>query len=307
MQRSILQGIGNTPLLRLYALEENHCQLYVKLENKNPGGSIKDRMALYMVEKALEEGKISLGGTVIEPTSGNTGIALAMICAVMGLQCCIVMPESMSIERQKLIKAHGAKLILTPAALGMAGATQKAQELLQSQSNAFMLDQFSNAHGIQAHYVNTGPEIAQTLHENNLTVDVLVAGVGTGATLSGTGLYLREHMPQVRIYAVEPAESPLLSQGKSGPHAIQGIGANFIPSNLRRDIIDEVHTVSAEQAFAMARRLMTHMGISCGISSGANVHAALQISRQEHMQGKSIVTFICDTGERYLSTKLFET
>ncbi len=307
MQTSILQGIGNTPLLRLHALEENQCQLYVKLENKNPGGSIKDRMALHMVEMALMEGKIATAGTIIEPTSGNTGIALAMICAVKGLHCCIVMPESMSIERQKLIEAHGAELVLTPARLGMVGAAQKAEEMLQKHENAFMLNQFGNAHGVQAHYLNTGPEIVHEFQKNDLTVDALVAGVGTGATLTGTGLYLREHMPQVRIHAVEPAESPLLSQGKSGPHAIQGIGANFIPSILRRDIIDAVHTVSGEQAFTMARTLMRRMGISCGISSGANVHAAVELSRQEHMKGKNIVTFICDTGERYLSTKLFKT
>ncbi len=304
MQENILSAIGNTPLVRLSSVNSSSCQIYVKLENRNPGGSIKDRIALHMVNKAYEEGRLQ-GGTIIEPTSGNTGIALAMIAAVRGLRCIIAMPESMSIERQRLMQSYGAELLLTPAKEGMHGATSAAEELLARTPGAFMLNQFANDHAVEAHYLHTGPEIHTSLREAGLTLDALVAGVGTGTTISGCALSLREKYPQLHVYAVEPAESPLLSQGKSGPHGIQGIGANFVPTVLRREVIDTVLTVSTEEALTTARALHTKEGICCGISSGANVCAALRVAHMPEMEGKNIVTFICDSGERYLSTALF--
>ncbi len=306
MSQNILQHIGNTPLLRLNKMGSDRCEVYVKLENKNPGGSIKDRIALHMVNKALERGELAKGGAIIEPTSGNTGIALSMIAAVYGLECYIAMPESMSIERQKLMKAYGAKLILTPASEGMAGATKAAEEFMVTHSGAFMLNQFGNADAVEAHYLTTGPEIHTAFVAMGCEVDALVAGIGTGTTLSGCALYLKEKFSHMQVYGVEPAESPLLSEGKSGPHGIQGIGANFIPDNLRREVINTVETVPTEAALETARALFQKEGISCGISSGANVYAALRLAEKPHMQGKRIVTFICDTGERYLSTKLFD-
>ncbi len=306
MQEHILDTIGNTPLIPLQKMHNYPCEIYVKLENKNPGASIKDRIALHMIRKAMEQGSLAQGGTIIEPTSGNTGIALAMIAAVYGFRCFIAMPESMSIERQKLIRSYGAELILTPASKGMAGAAQAAQELLEKTPHAFMPNQFANAHAVEAHYTTTGPEIHKAFAQKELMPDVLVAGVGTGTTLSGCALYLREVYPSLRVCAVEPAESPLLSQGQSGPHGIQGIGANFIPQALRREVVDTVLTVSTKDAISTAQKLQKFEGISGGISSGANVCAALQLAAQKDMQGKRIVTFICDTGERYLSTALFD-
>ncbi len=304
MFTSLEQSIGNTSLLRLKRMEEGLCELYVKLENKNPAGSIKDRIALYMIDKALAEGKLAAGGTLVEPTSGNTGIALAMIAPLRGLHCILVMPENMSLERQKLMRAYGAELVLSPAGEGMAGASRMAEDIAKDRG-AFMPNQFSNPHVVDAHYTTTGPEIYTAFSAEALQLDALVSGMGTGGTVSGTGLFLKEKYPAIKVYGVEPAESALLSTGKSGPHGIQGIGANFIPSILRRDILDAVHTVRTEDAIQTAQDLFQKEGICCGISSGANVCAALSLARQGLLKQKRVVTFICDTGERYLSTKLF--
>ncbi len=309
MQKNIVECIGQTPLIALQHINASDCEIYVKLESRNPGGSVKDRIAKHMLGKALAEGRIGAGGTLIEPTSGNTGIALAMLAAANNLRCCIAMPESMSIERQKIMRGYGAELILTPAKEGMQGAVNAAEQLLAKTDNAFMPNQFANDYAVQAHYLTTGSEILrQTLdisEQSSDVLDVLVAGVGTGSTLSGCGLFLREQLPNLRIVAVEPLESPLLSQGKSAPHGIQGIGANFVPPILRLDIIDSIYTVGTEDALATARALQSKEGISAGISSGANVFAALQLAKQPEMCGKRIVTFICDGAERYMSTALF--
>lgn len=311
MYTSILEGIGNTPLLCLAGLHKDGSQdtadVYVKLENRNPGGSVKDRIALYMVERALERGTLKPGGTLIEPTSGNTGIGLALVAAAKGLRCILTMPESMSLERRTLLAAFGAQLVLTPAAQGMAGAVAEAERLVAATPDAVLLGQFTNPDVVQAHYRTTGPEILADLGADpTIKIGALVAGVGTGGTITGTGLYLKERVPGIEIIAVEPAASPLLSGGKAGPHPLQGIGANFIPKVLDVTLLSSITTVSGEDAFATARWLFTTQGISCGITSGANVWAAMQIAQQPRMAGKKVVTFICDTGERYLSTPLFE-
>lgn len=303
MSTTILDCIGNTPLLRLNTSAACYkAQVYVKVESHNPGGSVKDRIAKYMIHKALERGTLTTNGTIVEPTSGNTGIGLAMICASLGISCILTMPESMSIERRKLLAAFGAELVLTPAKLGMAGALDEADSIASKISGAVILGQFTNPDVVDAHYTTTGPEIFKQM---NATLDVLVAGVGTGGTLSGAGLFLKEKIPHLEVVAVEPALSPLLSGGKPGPHPIQGIGPNFIPKILRTDIIDKIIQVDADEAIKTSRLLFTSEGINCGISSGANVWAALELAKQSNMEGKKIVTFICDTGERYLSTALF--
>ncbi len=302
MKTTLIDSIGNTPMVLLQHINSSSCEIYVKLENKNPGGSIKDRIAKQMIEKALAEGKLQPGGIIVEPTSGNTGIALAMIAATLGMRCVIIMPDSMSLERRKLLQGYGAELILTPAHEGMSGAVLMAEEVLAQSKNAFMPSQFSNFHAVQAHYEHTGPEI---LGELGLHIDAVVAGVGTGSTLMGCGMYLREKVPHIQVVAVEPEESPLLSQGKSGPHGIQGIGANFVPSIVDKKCIDRVLTVKTQNAVDTAHLLQRKEGISCGISSGANVHAALALAAEPCMKGKSIVTFICDSSERYLSTPIF--
>lgn len=305
---SVLGGVGMTPLVRLNALAA-HCQaeVWVKLESRNPGGSVKDRIAAYVVDKAMERGLLQSGGTLVEPTSGNTGIGLAMVSAVYGLRCILTMPESMSMERRKLLARFGAELVLTPASEGMAGAVKKAEaltaELSAHGAGAFMPNQFSNPDVVDAHYASTGPEIYQDLQGH---VDALVAGVGTGGTITGSGRYLRERLPQLEVHAVEPAASPLLSAGKTGPHPIQGIGPNFVPPILDQSLLNSVIPVEGDDALRTARRLFKEEGISCGISSGANVWAALQVAARADMAGKRVVTFICDTGERYLSTALFD-
>ena len=275
--------------------------LLLKLENQNPGGSVKDRAAFHILDRAMQRGELTAGGTVVEATSGNMGIGLAMTCAVRGLRCVLTMPESMSVERRQLLASLGAELILTPAEKGMGGAVEMAEQLA-AERLAFRPCQFTNADAIEAHYTSTGPEI---LHDSNGTVDALVSGVGSGATLSGTGLYLKGLLPECRIIAVEPAESPVLSGGKAGPHGIQGIGAGFVPKNLNRDIVDEILTVTTEEARETARRLMAAEGVCAGISTGANLAAALRLAARPEMNGRHIVTFACDTGERYLSTGLF--
>ena len=299
---NLLQSIGKTPLIRLAKLNEGlGAEILVKIESRNPGGSIKDRAALRMIEGALERGVLNPKGTIVEPTSGNTGIGLAVAATCMGFRLILTMPESMSEERKALLRGFGAELILTPAAKGMGGAVEEAQRLAATKGYV-LLDQFSNPDNAEAHYRTTGPEILADAGQ----VDAFVAGVGTGGTLTGIGRYLREHLPSVGLYAVEPAESAVLSGKPAGPHLIQGIGAGFVPKLLDRSLITEVLPIPGEEAIHTARRLMTEEGISCGISSGANVAAALLLARRPSLKGKRIVTVLPDTGERYLSTQLFK-
>ena len=308
MEYSVLQNIGNTPLVRLRALRDaaDGTEIWLKVESHNPGGSVKDRVALFMIEEALKRGDIAPGGVIVEPTSGNTGIGLALVAAVRGLRCILTMPESMSRERRKLLAQFGAELVLTPATAGMAGAVRKAEELVAATPGAYMPGQFTNPDVVAAHYLHTGPEVWQGVRQAaGGPVDALVAAFGTGGTLTGTGRYLREQYPDVQLWGVEPAASPLVSQGKAGPHPIQGIGANFIPAVLDVQQLTGVLTVEGADAMATARALYAREGVSAGISSGANVWAALQLAKEPHMRGKRIVTFICDGGERYLSTDLF--
>lgn len=298
---SIDQLIGNTPLMRLTRLEQKlglQGQLLAKLEYFNPGGSIKDRAALQMLRAAEQAGRIGPGALIIEPTSGNTGIGLCMLCAARGYRAIIVVPETASIERIKLMRAYGAQVVLTPGSAGMRGAVERAEALARENENAFIPSQFDNPENANAHYLTTGPEIwAQT--EGH--VDALVAGVGTGGTITGIGRYLREHKPDVQLIAVEPASSPLLSQGHAGPHKIQGIGANFVPAVLDRSLLSRVQTVENEAAFAMMHLLAETEGVFCGISSGAAVSAAADVLREDAMRGNTVVAILPDTGERYLS------
>lgn len=298
---SIDQLIGNTPLMRLTRLEQKlglQGQLLAKLEYFNPGGSIKDRAALQMLRAAEQAGRIGPGALIIEPTSGNTGIGLCMLCAARGYRAIIVVPETASIERIKLMRAYGAQVVLTPGSAGMRGAVERAEALARENANAFIPSQFDNPENANAHYLTTGPEIwAQT--EGH--VDALVAGVGTGGTITGIGRYLRERKPDVQLIAVEPASSPLLSQGHAGPHKIQGIGANFVPAVLDRSLLSRVQTVENDAAFAMMRQLAETEGVFCGISSGAAVSAAADVLREDAMRGKTVVAILPDTGERYLS------
>ncbi len=298
---SIDQLIGNTPLMRLTRLEQKlglQGQLLAKLEYFNPGGSIKDRAALQMLRAAEQAGRIGPGALIIEPTSGNTGIGLCMLCAARGYRAIIVVPETASIERIKLMRAFGAQVVLTPGSAGMRGAVERAEALARENENAFIPSQFDNPENANAHYLTTGPEIwAQT--EGH--VDTLVAGVGTGGTITGIGRYLRERKPDVQLIAVEPASSPLLSQGHAGPHKIQGIGANFVPAVLDRSLLSRVQTVENEAAFAMMHLLAETEGVFCGISSGAAVSAAADVLREDAMRGKTVVAILPDTGERYLS------
>ena len=295
------QLIGNTPLMRLTRLEQRlglHGQLLAKLEYFNPGGSIKDRAALQMLRAAEQAGRIGPGALIIEPTSGNTGIGLCMLCAARGYRAIIVVPETASIERIKLMRAYGAQVVLTPGSAGMRGAVERAEALARENENAFIPSQFDNPENANAHYLTTGPEIwAQT--EGH--VDALVAGVGTGGTITGIGRYLRERKPDVQLIAVEPASSPLLSQGHAGPHKIQGIGANFVPAVLDRSLLSRVQTVENDAAFAMMHLLAETEGVFCGISSGAAVSAAADVLREDAMRGKTVVAILPDTGERYLS------
>lgn len=298
---SIDQLIGNTPLMRLTRLEQKlglQGQLLAKLEYFNPGGSIKDRAALQMLRAAEQAGRIGPGALIIEPTSGNTGIGLCMLCAARGYHAIIVVPETANIERIKLMRAYGAQVVLTPGSAGMRGALERAEALARENENAFIPSQFDNPENANAHYLTTGPEIwAQT--EGH--VDALVAGVGTGGTITGIGRYLRERKPDVQLIAVEPASSPLLSQGHAGPHKIQGIGANFVPAVLDRSLLSRVQTVENDAAFAMMHLLAETEGVFCGISSGAAVSAAAEVLREDAMRGKTVVAILPDTGERYLS------
>ena len=302
MLTNILQSIGRTPLLRLNALGADlPGTVWLKLENRNPGGSIKDRVAFHVIDKTMEWGDIEAGGTIVEATSGNLGIGIALVAAVRGLHCVLTMPDSMSVERRNLLHALGAELVLTPAAEGMKGAIKVAEKLAE-EHNGLLFGQFSNPLAVEAHYLTTGPEI---LADSVGHMDVLVAGVGSGSSITGTGRFLKENIPGFKVMAVEPAESPVLSGGQAGQHGIQGIGANFVPSILDRSLLDEIIQVPTAEAMATARRLMRLQGVCAGISTGANVLAALSVAARPEMQGKNIVTFACDTGERYMSTPLF--
>ena len=302
---SVEQLIGHTPLLelrRIFEEEGLQARVLAKLESFNPGGSAKDRVALAMLDEAEKSGKLGAGGTVIEPTSGNTGIGLACLAAVRGYRAIIVMPDTASLERQKLIAAYGAQLVLTDGKLGMLGATEKALELNRQISGSMIAGQFDNPANPHAHYTSTGPEIYA---DTDGQLDIFVAGVGTGGTITGVGKYLKEKNPHIHIAAVEPANSPLLSTGCAGSHGLQGIGANFVPAVLDTGIYDEIIAVTEEQAFDAARLLASREGILAGISSGAALHAALQLARDPSNHGKTIVVLLTDTGERYLSTALF--
>ena len=299
------QLIGKTPLLELTHLEEKEqlsTKLLAKLEFFNPAGSAKDRVALSMILDAEERGILKPGATIIEPTSGNTGIGLAAVAAARGYKTVIVMPDSMSAERQILMGAYGAELVLTPGKDGMTGAIARAEELANAIPGSFIPDQFSNPANAMAHYRTTGPEIWA---DTDGKVDIFVASVGTGGTITGTGRYLKEQNPNIKIVAVEPAESPLLSGGKAGPHGIQGIGANFIPKVLDTGIYDEIIPVTTEDAYATGRKLGITEGILCGISSGAALYAAMEVAKRPENAGKTVVVLLPDTGDRYLSTPMF--
>lgn len=298
--------IGNTPLLRLKqteTLQNASAAIYAKAEFFNPAGSIKDRVAKAIVDEAEQSGRLKKGGTIIEATSGNTGIGLALIAATRGYKAVIVMPETMSKERRKLIKAYGAEIVLTAGEKGMQGAVEKAEEILKNTPNAIIAGQFENPANPKAHYQTTAPEIYETLQGN---VDIFVAGVGTGGTLTGVGKYLKERKQNVQVVAIEPASSPLLSQGKAGAHGIQGIGANFVPTILDKTLYDEVLTITDEEAYEAARTLCETEGLFVGISAGANVAAAIQLAKRPENVGKNIVTVLPDGGGRYLSTPLFK-
>lgn len=302
----VAQLIGGTPLVafdRIVQAHGAHARILAKLECMNPAGSAKDRAALSMIEEAERTGRLTPGATIIEPTSGNTGIGLASVAVPRGYRVIMTMPETMSLERRRLIAAYGAEIVLTPGKLGMQGAVDKAEELKRDIPGSIIAGQFVNPANPAAHYKTTGPEIWQ---DTDGDVDVFVAGVGTGGTISGAGRYLKEHKPDVHIVAVEPADSPLLSQGKAGPHGIQGIGANFVPEALDRTVYDEVRTVETADATAMAHEIARTEGILVGISSGAAVSAALALAKQPAYAGKTIVVMLPDTGERYLSTGIFD-
>jgi cysteine synthase A len=296
MSKNLIETIGNTPLINLQKIGSG--KIFVKIEKTNPAGSIKDRPAYYMLKDAIDSGKLKPGMTIVEPTSGNTGIALAMLGSQLGYKVVLVMPDTMSIERRNLIKAYGAELLLTPGSEGMQGSENKAAELAAN-SNYFMPDQFDNPANPLSHEKTTGMEIIDALPQ----LTGFIAGVGTGGTITGVGRSLKQHNPKIKIWAMEPAESPLITEGTSAPHKIQGIGANFIPQNLDLTVVDQTITISSDAALDMAKRLGREEGLLVGISSGANVAAALKMSEQ--IPG-DIVTVLPDTAERYLSTALFE-
>ena len=299
------QLVGNTPLLELCRLASGEglsARLLAKLEFFNPAGSVKDRAALAMVEDAERRGLLSPGGTIIEPTSGNTGIGLSWVAAVRGYRAIIVMPDTMSVERRQLMTAYGAQVVLTPGALGMQGAVDRARALAREIPGSFLPDQFGNPANPQAHRDTTGPEIWA---DTDGQVDVFVAGVGTGGTITGAGGYLKQRNPSLRVVAAEPASSPLLSQGHTGPHGLQGMGPNFLPSTLDTTVPDEIIPVTEQDAYAAARLLRSREGLLAGISSGAALWAAMAVARREACAGKTIVVLLPDGGERYLSTALF--
>ena len=297
--------IGNTPLVEVVNVEKElglEAKILVKLEYFNPAGSVKDRIAKAMIEDAEEKGILKEGSVIIEPTSGNTGIGLASIAAAKGYRIILTMPETMSVERRQLMRAYGAELVLSEGAKGMKGAIAKAEELAKEYPNSFIPGQFVNPANVQAHYITTGPEIWA---DTDGAVDILVAGVGTGGTITGTGRYLKEQKPALKVIAVEPASSPVLSTGTAGAHKIQGIGAGFVPEILDTTVYDEIIPVANEDAFSTGREIGRHEGVLVGISSGAAVWAAIEAAKRSENEGKTIVVLLPDTGDRYLSTELF--
>lgn len=303
--KAISDLIGNTPLVELTHIEEKEglgASVVAKVEFFNPAGSVKDRIAKKMIEDAEKKGLIKPGATLIEPTSGNTGIGIASVAAAKGYKAIMTMPETMSVERRNLLNAYGAKVVLTDGKAGMKGAIAKAKELAATIPNSFIPSQFENPSNPQAHYESTGPEIWK---DTEGKVDIFVAGVGTGGTVSGTGKYLKDQNPNVKVVAVEPATSPVLSEGHAGPHGIQGIGAGFVPNILDTSVYDEVFTVTNEQAYETGRLIAHNEGMLVGISSGAATYAAIQIAKRPENKGKTIVVLLPDTGERYLSTPMF--
>lgn len=301
IKQNITEIIGNTPLLRVNNVERNNgidAELLVKYEAMNPGGSAKDRPGLNMILEAEKDGSLKEGGTIIEPTSGNTGVGLAMVAASKGYKAIMVMPETMSIERRKLLAAYGAEIVLTPGDKGMAGAVAKAEEIKNETSNSIIAGQFENKANPDAHIISTGPEI---WNDTDGKVDIFVAGIGTGGTITGVGQYLKKMNPEIRVVGFEPVDSPLITEGWAGGHGLQGIGANFIPECLDTGIYDEVLTISTEDAMAGMRELARTEGIFAGITSGAALHAGIELAKREENKGKTIVVLLPDTGERYLS------
>ena len=306
IKNSALELVGNTPLLKISryceAVGAVGANVLAKLEYLNPAGSAKDRVGLEMIEDAERKGLLKPGATIIEPTSGNTGIGLAMAAAIKGYRAILTLPETMSEERRTLLRAYGAELVLTEGSKGMAGAIEKAEELAREIPNSFIPGQFDNPSNPAAHYDTTGPEIWE---DTDGKVDIFVAGIGTGGTLSGTGKYLKEQNPDVKIVGVEPASSPLLTKGVAAPHGLMGMGANFVPATLDQDIYDEVLTVTEEEAYEAGRLIARNEGLLAGISSGAALHAALEVAKRPENAGKNIVVLLPDTGDRYLSTPMF--
>ncbi len=303
--KSVEEFIGKTPLMEVCNIEKAHgslARVLIKIEAQNPSGSVKDRAAKYMIEDAEQKGVLKPGATIIEPTSGNTGIGLAAIGAAKGYRVILTMPETMSVERRNILKAYGAEIVLTEGAKGMSGAIEKANQLVQEIEGAFITAQFDNPANAKAHYETTGPEIWQ---DTEGEVDIFVAGVGTGGTLTGTGRYLKEQNPQLKVVAVEPTDSPLLSKGISGAHPLQGIGANFVPTVLDTKIYDEIVTVTGEDAYEASKELTKKEGILTGISSGAALYAGLELAKRPENAGKTIVVLLPDSGDRYYSTALF--
>ncbi len=303
---TILTTIGNTPIIKANGFEKINkikASIYVKVESFNPGGSMKDRIAMQMIKQAIDNHQITSDTTIIEPTSGNTGIGLASVCASLGYKLIITMPETMSIERQKLVSAYGAKIVLTEGSKGMKGAIEKAKQLHEEITNSFIPSQFENPENPHVHYLTTGPEIYNQMDKN---IDVLVAGVGTGGSISGIGKYLKQQDERIEVVAVEPKGSPVLSGGNPGPHKIQGIGAGFIPDTLNVSIFDKVIQVDVEDAYVAANQLAKNDGILVGISSGAVLHAIKELTKDSHYDGKRIVAIMPDGGDRYLSTPLYQ-
>ncbi|MDQ0918693.1 MULTISPECIES: cysteine synthase A [Paenibacillus] len=304
--QSITDLIGDTPLVRLNrVVPEGSAEIYVKLEYQNPGASVKDRIAISMIEVAEQEGKLKPGDTIIEPTSGNTGIGIALVAAAKGYKAILVMPETMSLERRNLLRAYGAQLVLTPGAEGMKGAIKRAEELQAENPSYFIPQQFKNLANVKVHRETTGPEIVEAINAHDGKLDAFISGIGTGGTITGAGGVLKENFPNIKIYAIEPAASPVLSGGKPGPHKIQGIGAGFVPDILNTSIYDEIIAVENEDAFETSRRVAKEEGILGGISSGAAIFAALKVAK-ELGAGKRVVAVIPSNGERYLSTPLYQ-